>query len=258
MRAATDSDLAPRCVAIAFRTIGRRSGGSSHISSERPMPRITQGRITGRAVNNAIPSPAGGVALETFVPWTLVKRGVKQEVITPIEVPEPPDVANETRALRALGLAHYWQHLLDSGEVEYLREIAAAEDMDRGQVSRISRLAWPGPGVVVRATQRRLDLREKNPQHRINPTGAVMEEVPRPLRERKPLPPHWHLGQHVIQLMRGRLGHAPGAARWADDRLLSGEGNQKVMIARRGSGCGAAAAAGSVRRGGPEIPAASA
>lgn len=42
----------------------------------------------------------------------------------------------------SLGLAHYWQHLLDTGRFGSLKEIAAAEGMDLGQVSWIARLAW--------------------------------------------------------------------------------------------------------------------
>lgn len=123
------------------------------------MPRKGQGRITGRPVTVTIPSPAGGVKLETFIPWTLVKRGTKKEVITPIEAPEAFRVeavqerreqkaAKETPLVRALGLAHYWQHLLDTGKFESLTEIAAAEGMDLGQVSRIARLARLAPWVV--------------------------------------------------------------------------------------------------------------
>ena len=122
------------------------------------MPRKTQGRITGRAVTNAIPSPAGGVKLETFIPWTLVKRGVKQEVITPLDSLEAFRVevvaarraedAQDTASVRALGLAHYWQHLLDTGRFQSLTEIAVAEGLDLAYVSRIARLAWVGLGVV--------------------------------------------------------------------------------------------------------------
>ncbi|MGY6217128.1 hypothetical protein ACW73L_18370 [Methylolobus aquaticus] len=50
--------------------------------------------------------------------------------------------AQDTASVRALGLDHHWQHLLDTGKLGSLREIAAAEGMDRGQVSRIARLAW--------------------------------------------------------------------------------------------------------------------
>jgi len=45
--------------------------------------------------------------------------------------------------VRALVLAHYWQHRLDTGKVRSLREIAGAEGMDLGQVSRIAR-GWRG------------------------------------------------------------------------------------------------------------------
>jgi hypothetical protein len=123
------------------------------------MPRKGQGRITGRPVTQSIPNPAGGVKLETFIPWTLVKRGAKKEVITPIEAPEAFRVeavrerrdrkaAKDTPLVRALGLAHYWQHLLDTGKFESLTEIATDEGMDLGQVSRIARLARLAPWVV--------------------------------------------------------------------------------------------------------------
>ena len=127
------------------------------------MPRKGQGRITGQAVTKPIPQPAGAVRIETFVPWTLVKRGVKKQVFGPngaaeedpedpeallVEAAEPRDAEMEAPELRALGLAHYWQHLLDSGKAGSLREIAAAEGMDLAQVSRIARLAWLQPKRV--------------------------------------------------------------------------------------------------------------
>ncbi|MDB0573391.1 hypothetical protein LBW59_21825 [Ralstonia solanacearum] len=38
------------------------------------MSRNHRGRILGEPVTRSLPAPAGGVQLETFVPWTLVKR----------------------------------------------------------------------------------------------------------------------------------------------------------------------------------------
>jgi hypothetical protein len=61
-------------------------------------------------------------------------------------VHQPQDTETGAPALRALGFAHYWQHLLDTGQVGSLGDIAAAEGMDLGQVSRIARLAWVGAG----------------------------------------------------------------------------------------------------------------
>ncbi|MGY6217131.1 hypothetical protein ACW73L_18385 [Methylolobus aquaticus] len=123
------------------------------------MPRKGHGQITGRPRTNEIPQPAGSVKLETFIPWTLVKRGVTQQVITPIKVPEAfrvevvaarreSEAAEDAPELRALGLAHYWQHLLDTGRFQSLTEIAVAEGVDLAQVSRIARLAWVGPKTV--------------------------------------------------------------------------------------------------------------
>ena len=123
------------------------------------MPRKGQGRVTGRSVTTSIPSPAGGVKLETFIPWTLVKRGAKKQIITPIEAPEAfrveavterreREAARETPLVRALALAYYWQRLLDDGKYRSITEIAAAEGMDVGQGSRIARLALLAPWVV--------------------------------------------------------------------------------------------------------------
>ena len=82
------------------------------------MPRRAEGRMTGPAVTTEIPLPAGGVELVTFIPWTLVKRGMKKEIITPIDTPEAfrEEAAAErqrnkaeqpTPLLRALGLAYF-------------------------------------------------------------------------------------------------------------------------------------------------------
>jgi len=84
------------------------------------MPRRGEGRITGTPVTTEIPQPAGGVKLVTFIPWTLVKRGMKKEIITPIDAPEAFTVEaaaerqkkkaeHESPVVRALGLAYYWQ-----------------------------------------------------------------------------------------------------------------------------------------------------
>ena len=53
------------------------------------MSKKHRGRFKGDPVTYQLPSPAGGVQLETFVPWTLVKRGLKKQVITPFPRPVP-------------------------------------------------------------------------------------------------------------------------------------------------------------------------
>jgi hypothetical protein len=123
------------------------------------MAKNDRGMVTGDPVTYQIPSPAGGVQMETFIPWTLVKRGVRRQVITPIDAPEHFEKeavversarkqVKDSPSIRALGLAHYWQRLLDEGKHRSLTEIAAIEGMDRGQVTRTARLVRLAPEIV--------------------------------------------------------------------------------------------------------------
>lgn len=117
------------------------------------------GKLTGEPVTFQIPSPAGGVQMETFIPWTLVKRGVRRQVITPLDAPqeflsdaarerEAQKTTSDTALMRALGLAHHWQSLLDDGRYVSMTEIAAVEGINPGRASRIARLAQLAPDVV--------------------------------------------------------------------------------------------------------------
>ena len=119
------------------------------------------GKQTGQAVTQALPSPAGGVRLETFIPWTLVRRGLKKQIITPLDAPqeflaeatrerETLAAAQDSALIRALGLAHHWQRLLDEGRVASVADIAEAEGMDVTQVRRIMRLTLLAPEVIER------------------------------------------------------------------------------------------------------------
>ena len=115
--------------------------------------------IRGKPVTTRIPLPAGGVRIETFIPWTLVKRGVRREVMTPIDAPAvfrdevgqaklQREREQHSPLLRALGMAHYWQQLLDEGTFRSITEIATAEGMDVGRVSRMLRLAQLSPAIT--------------------------------------------------------------------------------------------------------------
>ena len=123
------------------------------------MPRRAEGRMTGEPVTTEIPQPAGGVKLVTFIPWTLVKRGMKKEIITPIDAPEAFTVeAAEARqkkkteqhspVVRALGLAYFWQSLIDTGQFDSFSAIAAAEGLSKGHVNRLARLCRLPPERV--------------------------------------------------------------------------------------------------------------
>ncbi len=118
-----------------------------------------RGRIEGAPVTQKLPTPAGGVKLETFVPWTLVKRGLKKQVITPLDAPqeflseatrerEARSAAQDTALMRALGLAHHWQRLLDEGRAASVADIAQAEGVDESYVRRLLRLTLLAPEVI--------------------------------------------------------------------------------------------------------------
>ena len=117
------------------------------------------GKFTGEAVTFLIPNPAGGVKMETFIPWTLVKRGVRRKIITPLDTPqafadesaqerEARVAAQDSALVRALGMAHHWQRLLDDGRFTSMTEIAQAEGLNPGRVSTIARLVHLAPDVV--------------------------------------------------------------------------------------------------------------
>ncbi|HQR02867.1 MAG: hypothetical protein JSR19_10830 [Proteobacteria bacterium] len=97
--------------------------------------------------------------LETFVPWALVKRGFKKQVITPLDAPqeflseasrerEARAAVQDSALMRSLGLAHHWQRLLDEKRAASVAEIAEAEGMDVTQVRRVMRLTLLAPDVV--------------------------------------------------------------------------------------------------------------
>lgn len=123
------------------------------------MSKKHRGRIEGEAIVRQLPTPAGGVKLETFVPWRLIQRGFKKEVITPLDSPNAFSqqaeeerraraAAMDTPVMRALGLAHHWQRLLNEQRVASAAEIAEAEGIDTSQVHRLMRLTLLAPDVV--------------------------------------------------------------------------------------------------------------
>jgi hypothetical protein len=124
--------------------------------------------MTGAATTYQTPCPAGGVKMETFVPWKFVRRGIKRQVILPTDAPAfqsgqsteraptlPP--VKDSALLRAIGLAHYWQLLIDTHKVQSAAEIAAHEEVNITQVRRLMRLTLLSPShiesIASQATQ---------------------------------------------------------------------------------------------------------
>ena len=133
------------------------------------MSKKHRGHAKGDPVTYQTPLPAGGVQMVTFLPWTLVRRGLKKQVITPLDAPQDfldealrerqvREMAQDTPLMRALGLAHHWQRLLDEGRFSSITEIAAAEGIDLGQASKMSRLAQLAPDLIEAIALGRLDV----------------------------------------------------------------------------------------------------
>ena len=105
------------------------------------MSKKHRGHPKGDPVTHQTPLSAGGVQMETSLPWTLVRRGLKKQVITPLDAPQEflddarrerqvLEMAQDTLLMHALGLAHHWQRLLDEQRAATVAEIAEAEGMD--------------------------------------------------------------------------------------------------------------------------------
>ncbi|QOK90199.1 hypothetical protein HF908_00930 [Ralstonia pseudosolanacearum] len=157
------------------------------------MSRNHRGRILGEPVTRSLPAPAGGVQLETFVPWTLVKRGSKKQVVTPLDAPQEfvvearqekraLDATQDTPLMRALGLAHYWQRLLDEQRFASVAEIAEAEGVDVSRAYRLLRLTLLAPAIVEQLTAA---------------SGTVLEPV-----MRRPWPREWRAQVEAVNLTR--------------------------------------------------------
>jgi hypothetical protein len=58
--------------------------------------------------------------------------------------------AQDSALMRALGLAHHWQRLLDEERVASVADIAKAEGMNVTQVRRVMRLTLLAPEVIER------------------------------------------------------------------------------------------------------------
>jgi len=120
------------------------------------MSKKGRGAMTGAAATYQTPCSASGVKMETFVPWKFVRRGIKRQVILPTDAPAFQSGQSTERAptlppikdsalLRAIGLAHYWQLLIDTQKVQSAAELAAREAVDITQVRRLMRLTLLSP-----------------------------------------------------------------------------------------------------------------
>jgi hypothetical protein len=108
-----------------------------------------------------VPLPASGQNGIYRKNDTQLRRGLKKQVITPLDAPQAflaearqgrtaQKTAQDSALVRALGLAHHWQRLLDEERAASVADIAKAEGMDVTQVRRVMQLTLLAPEVIER------------------------------------------------------------------------------------------------------------
>jgi hypothetical protein len=94
---------------------------------------------------------AAATSITVRVPIAIRRRGGRKVIITP-EGSTAAGAAVQTRGdptlVKALARAHRWRRLLEGGRHRSLRELAAAEGVDRGYVARLLQLTLLAPDAV--------------------------------------------------------------------------------------------------------------
>ena len=84
--------------------------------------------------------------ITVHVPFRLVKRGGRKEMVLPIGRPMPRNV-DET-LVKALARAFRWKRMLESGEFGTISDLAQHERIAAPYLTRVFRLAFLAPEVV--------------------------------------------------------------------------------------------------------------
>ncbi|MEY4755620.1 MAG: hypothetical protein RJA34_518 [Pseudomonadota bacterium] len=99
--------------------------------------------------------------ITTRTPFKLKRRpGIKTVVMAPETAEghlsgECTDKSNQIALFQGLARAHYWQRLLDAGEVRSGSEIAQLEGLDPSTVNELLRLTLLDPSLVMDILQGR-------------------------------------------------------------------------------------------------------
>lgn len=123
-----------------------------------------------------------------------MKQGLKKQVITPLDAPqeflseatrerEARAAARDTALMRALGLAHHCQRLVEEVRYMSITEIATAEGMDLAQASRIARLTTLAPDIVEACATS-------------NYRGLSLDRL-----SRRAIPPSWNEQREHLQIV---------------------------------------------------------
>jgi hypothetical protein len=84
------------------------------------------------------------------IPMSFKRRGGRKEIIVPEGLPATPRSKSPTQEplVVALGRAHHWQELIDSGRYATITDLAAALEVDRAYASRMLRLTLLAPDII--------------------------------------------------------------------------------------------------------------
>jgi len=95
-------------------------------------------------------------SVTVVVPMTIRRRGGRKQIIGPDGAPahvrqDGPGVeatSGDPALVKALARAFRWRRMLEDGRYASIRELAAAEGVDRSYVARLLRLTLVAPTVV--------------------------------------------------------------------------------------------------------------
>jgi hypothetical protein len=85
--------------------------------------------------------------ITVHVPFRLVKRGGRKEMILPPETAAARPRTDST-LIKAMARAFRWKRMLDSGAFTSITEIAAQENLSSTYISRVLRLSLLAPDIV--------------------------------------------------------------------------------------------------------------
>ncbi len=118
--------------------------------------------------------------MTVHVPFRLVKRGGRKEMVLPTDRPTPR--RTDDTLVKALARAFRWKRMLDTGEFSTIADLAQRERIAAPFLTRTMRLAQLAPDLVEAI----LDGRQ--------PRGLTLEAL------REPLPSDWSEQRHHLAM----------------------------------------------------------
>ncbi len=118
--------------------------------------------------------------ITVHVPFRLVKRGGRKEMVLPVDGPTPRKA--EDTLVKAMARAFRWKRMLDTGEFSTIADLAQRERIAAPFLTRTMRLAQLAPDLVEAI----LDGRQ--------PRGLTLEAL------REPLPSDWSEQRHHLAM----------------------------------------------------------